>query len=38
VTISGHVRNQQEKKLVVETVDGTRGVDKVVATDLRIAP
>ncbi len=38
VTVSGHVRNQQEKKLVVETVDGTRGVDKVVTDDLRIAP
>lgn len=38
VTISGHVRNQEEKQRVINTVDGIRGVDNVVATDLRVQP
>jgi osmotically-inducible protein OsmY len=38
VTIGGHVRNKEEKQRVIETVDGIRGVDKIVATDLRVQP
>ena len=30
VTLSGHVRNAEERKRVVDTVNGIRGVDKVV--------
>lgn len=30
VTVGGHVRNAAEKRRVLETVDGTRGVEKVV--------
>ncbi|MEA2553149.1 MAG: hyperosmotically inducible periplasmic protein [Fimbriimonadaceae bacterium] len=30
VTISGHVRTPEEKKLVLEVVNNTRGVDQVV--------
>ena len=30
VTVGGHVRNREEKRRVLETVDGIRGVDKVV--------
>lgn len=30
VTLSGHVRNAAERKRVVETVQNTRGVDRVV--------
>ena len=37
ITLSGHVRNQEERKRVVDTVNGTTGVDKVV-NNLRIEP
>jgi len=37
VTLSGHVRNQEERTRVVNTVNGIRGVDQVV-DNLRIAP
>jgi osmotically-inducible protein OsmY len=37
VTVSGHVRDAHEKRLVLDTVENTRGVDKVV-DKLRIAP
>jgi osmotically-inducible protein OsmY len=30
VTVGGHVRNAEEKKRVLETVDGIRGVEKVI--------
>lgn len=30
VTLSGHVRNREEKVRVVDTVNGIRGVDKVI--------
>jgi osmotically-inducible protein OsmY len=35
VKVGGHVRNAEEKRRVLDTVDGIRGVDKVV-DDLRI--
>lgn len=38
VTISGHVRNKEEKQRVIDTVDGIRGVDKIVSKDLRVQP
>lgn len=38
VTLSGHVRNKEEKQRVLETVDGIRGVDKIISTDLRVQP
>ena len=38
VTLSGHVRNSEEKKRVLNTVDGIRGVDKIIFTDLRVQP
>ena len=37
VTLGGHVRNQEEKKRVVDTVNGITGVDKVV-DNLRVQP
>jgi len=37
VTLSGHVRDAAERQRVVETVNGIRGVERVVADDLRIA-
>lgn len=30
VTLSGHVRNAEERRRVVQTVDGIRGVNKIV--------
>jgi osmotically-inducible protein OsmY len=30
VTLSGHVRNAEERRRIVQTVDGIRGVDKIV--------
>lgn len=30
VTVSGHVRNPEEKRVVIETVTNTRGVEQVV--------
>ena len=38
VTIGGHVRNSEEKKRILDTVDGIRGVDKIVSKDLRVQP
>jgi osmotically-inducible protein OsmY len=38
VTLSGHVRNKEEKQRVLDTVDGIRGVDKIVSKDLRVQP
>ncbi|MCW3054453.1 MAG: hypothetical protein JWN14_3623 [Chthonomonadales bacterium] len=38
VTLSGHVRNSEEKKRIIDTVDGIRGVDKLVSKDLRVQP
>ncbi len=35
VTLGGHVRSAQERRIVVETVKGVRGVEKVV-NNLRI--
>lgn len=37
VTLGGHVRNAEERRRVVETVQGIRGVDKVI-NKLRIQP
>lgn len=37
VTVGGHVRNAEEKKRVLETVNGIRGVDKVI-DQLRVQP
>ena len=37
VTLSGHVRNIQERRRIVQTVNGIRGVDKVVDR-MRIQP
>lgn len=37
VTVSGHVRNAEEKRVVIETVNNTRGVDQVV-DQLNIEP
>lgn len=34
VTISGHVRDANEKRIVQETVEGIRGVDKVDVSQL----
>jgi osmotically-inducible protein OsmY len=36
VTVSGHVANEKERRLVLDTVNGTKGVDKLV-DQLRIA-
>ena len=36
VTVGGHVRNAEEKARVLETVDGIRGVEKVI-DKLRVA-
>ena len=38
VTLSGHVRNSEEKKRVIDTVDGIRGVDTLLSKDLRVQP
>jgi len=38
VTIGGHVRNSEEKKRILDTVDGIRGVDKIISSDLRVKP
>ncbi|MCW3100030.1 MAG: hypothetical protein JWL77_5648 [Chthonomonadaceae bacterium] len=38
VTISGHVRNKEEKQRILDTVDGIRGVNKIVSKDLRVQP
>ena len=35
VTISGHVRDANEKRIVKETVEGIRGVDKLDVSQLR---
>ena len=35
VTLSGHVRNAEERRRVVQTVDGIRGVDRIV-NNLRV--
>jgi osmotically-inducible protein OsmY len=37
VTVGGHVRDAEEKRRVLDTVDGVRGVEKVV-DKLRIEP
>lgn len=37
VTVGGHVRNREEKIRVVDTVEGIRGVEKVI-DKLRIQP
>lgn len=37
VTLSGHVRNTEERRRVVETVNEIRGVDKVI-DNLHVAP
>ncbi len=37
VTVGGHVRTAHEKNLVIQTVEGIRGVDKVV-NQLRVEP
>ncbi|HLV78716.1 MAG TPA: BON domain-containing protein [Chthonomonadaceae bacterium] len=37
VTLGGHVRNAAERRRVVDTVENTRGVDKVI-NNLRIQP
>lgn len=37
VTLGGHVRNAAEKRRVQDTVEGIRGVDRVV-NDLRVQP
>jgi len=37
VTLGGHVRNAAEKRRIQETVEGIRGVEKVV-NKLRIQP
>lgn len=37
VTVGGHVRTPEEKRLVLDVVNNTRGVDKVV-DQLRIEP
>ncbi|HEY0866762.1 MAG TPA: BON domain-containing protein [Fimbriimonas sp.] len=37
VTVGGHVRNAEEKRRVLDTVEGVRGVDRVV-DKLRIEP
>ena len=36
VTISGHVRDANEKRIVKETVEGIRGVDKLDVSQLKI--
>ena len=36
VIISGHVRNQEEKSRIRDTVEGIRGVDKVDLQNLRV--
>ncbi len=35
VTVGGHVRNAEERRRVIDTIDGVRGVEKVV-DNLRI--
>ncbi len=37
VTLSGHVRNSEERRRIVQTVDGIRGVDRIV-DQIRIQP
>ncbi len=37
VTLSGHVRNEEERRRVYDTVQNIRGVDKVVK-NLRVGP
>ena len=37
VTLGGHVRNRAERKRILQTVDGIRGVDKIIADDLRVS-
>ncbi len=37
VTVGGHVRNREEKQRVVDTIEGIRGVEKVI-DKLRIQP
>jgi osmotically-inducible protein OsmY len=37
VTLGGHVRNAEERRRIVDTVEGIRGVDKVV-DNLHIQP
>ncbi len=37
VTLSGHVRNGEERRRVVQTVDGIRGVDRIV-DQIRVQP
>jgi osmotically-inducible protein OsmY len=37
VTLGGHVRNTEERQRVVETVNGIRGVDKVI-DNLKVSP
>ena len=37
VTLSGHVRNTEEEKRIRDTVDGVRGVDKVI-DNMRVQP
>lgn len=38
ITLSGHVRNSEEKQRVINTVDGIRGVEHIEAKDLRVQP
>lgn len=38
ITLSGHVRNSEEKQRVINTVDGIRGVDHIEAKELRVQP
>jgi osmotically-inducible protein OsmY len=37
ITLSGHVRDSSERRRVLDTVEGIRGVEKVVADNLRVA-
>src|SRR4051812_12815135 len=36
VTLSGHARDEEERARVIETVNGIRGVDRVISTDLHV--
>ena len=38
ITLSGHVRNSEEKQRVINTVDGIRGVEHIEAKNLRVQP
>jgi osmotically-inducible protein OsmY len=38
ITLSGHVRNSEERQRVINTVDGIRGVEHIEAKDLRVQP